>query len=315
MAPLKNIVWVGTGKVGLPTLHALLAKNLFSIKLLVRNNPSTYASLPNGLSSIHQVDYSDRSSLIPHLRGQDAVIVFSSFAPGNKFDKKHITLIDAAIDAGVKYFIPSEWALDTAGIMGSTSERYGPTLPTNYVLAPKRVSHNYTLCRAAEGEIKFAIIYPGVLPEVCFHNALFNFNFTTHTAILPDNGINPFPATSLVSLATALTTLFTYPHLISNRFYHISDGVLTQAQILQIIKAESGIKWKSGSYSIAEKREEAAERMREGVYGLKEYVGTLATPFFGGLQVFTHTDNEVLGLKGEAIAEVIKWVVRGKLGQ
>lgn len=100
-----------------------------------------------------------------HLRGQDAVVVFSGFLPGMQFDTKHIALVNAAIEAGVKYFMPSEWALDTAGDMGSTSEQIGPTLPTNMVLAPKRVSHNYVLARAAEGKIKLAVIYAGVILE------------------------------------------------------------------------------------------------------------------------------------------------------
>jgi hypothetical protein len=91
--------------------------------------------------------------------------VFTSFIPGNELDIKHIALVNAAIDAGVKYFIPSEWALDTAGIMGHASDKHGPTLPTDMVLAAKRVSHNYLLCRAGEGKIKFAVVYPGVIFE------------------------------------------------------------------------------------------------------------------------------------------------------
>jgi hypothetical protein len=93
--------------------------------------------------------------------------VFCSFIPGIPFAQKHIALVNAAIEAGVKYFLPSEWALDTAGIVDSTPERYGSTLPTNYILAPKRVSHNYLLCRAAEKNINFAVVYPGVLVEAC----------------------------------------------------------------------------------------------------------------------------------------------------
>lgn len=93
--------------------------------------------------------------------------MFTSFFPGNSLDVKQIALVNAAIEAGVKYFIPSEWALDTAGMMGSTNEKYGPTLPTDMVLACKRVMHNYLLARAGERKIRFAVIYPGVLVEPC----------------------------------------------------------------------------------------------------------------------------------------------------
>lgn len=247
--------------------------------------------------------------------------------------------MNAAIEAGVKYFLPSEWALDTAGIMGSTSERYGPTLPTNYVLAPKRVSHNYLLCRAAEGEIRFAALYPGVLVEACksdvafctcyihlkprrthnlweigFKNGLFAFDFGAKKALLPDGGINPFPASSFASLSRAIITLFANPSLISNRFYHMSDGVLTQREILQIVERESGSVWEKSSFSVDEVRNAAADKMMSGLFGLQEFRGTLMTPFFGGLQVWRHVDNEVLKLgEGEDLRDVIRTEVRARL--
>ena len=152
-------------------MKSIVATGEFTIKLLVRNLSAYSSLLPSGLASAHQVDFSDHKSLVRHLHGQDIVIVFTSFAPGHGHDTKHIALIDADIEAGVKYLLPSEWALDTAGVMGSTNERNGPTLPTDMVLAPKRTTHNYLLSRAAEGKIKFAVIYPGVIFELgeCIH--------------------------------------------------------------------------------------------------------------------------------------------------
>lgn len=152
--------------MGLPMLERITAAGKFNIKLLVRNQISSYANIPKGVQSIHQVDYYDRKSLVEHLKNQDIVIVFTSFVPGNGLDRKQIALVNAAIDAGVKYFIPSEWAPDTAGRMGSVQDGHGPTLPTDMVLAPKRVTHNYLLCRAAEKKLNFCVIYPGVLFEL-----------------------------------------------------------------------------------------------------------------------------------------------------
>ncbi|SCO92404.1 uncharacterized protein FRV6_16532 [Fusarium oxysporum] len=297
MSSLKNIVWIGTGRISLPILEKVLATGGFNIKLLVRNPISAYPSLPSGLSSVHQVDYADHKSLVQHLRGQDAVLVFTSFVPGNGLDTKQIALVNAAIDAGVKYFIPSEWALDTGGIMGNASDKHGPTLPTDMVLAPKRVTHNYLLCRAAEGKIRFAVVYPGVMFELGFQTGMFNFDFAARTACLPDNGINPFPASTLSTLSKVIISLFTNPYLISNRFYHIADGVLTQQDVFQVIEKESGVPWTRTSYSTWGLRNSALENMQRGIYGPKEHVESLATPFFGGLQVFTKVDNEGLGVR------------------
>ncbi|KAF2105648.1 isoflavone reductase family protein [Lophiotrema nucula] len=319
MAPIKNIVWSGTGKTGVPILERLLATKQFNIKLLVRNSIASYSDLPQNIPA-HQVDYADHARLVDHLRGQDAVVVFCSFVPGSGFDTKHIALVNAAIEAGVKYFIPSEWALDTAGIMGSTSGRHGPTLPTNMVLAPKRVSHNYMLCRAAEGKINFAAIYCGVLIEslrtIGIKGPMLGFNFETKTANLPDNGVNPFPASSYTTLTKALSTLLSEPTKISNRFYHISDGVLTLRDCFSIVQGLDSTAWMKTSFSTEVVRDAALQNIQRGVFTPKEFVHTLMTAFFGGIQVFSKLDNETLGIAdGEEmnLREVMKGIAQERL--
>ncbi|PSN72947.1 isoflavone reductase family protein [Corynespora cassiicola Philippines] len=308
MSALKNIVWVGAGKLGLPILKLALATGKYKIKLLVRNPVDEYSNLPTNKISVHQVDYRDHPNLVHHLQGQDAIIVFTSLLPGTGLDTKQIALINAAIDAGVKYFIPSEWALDTAGIMGSASDRFGPTLPTNMVLAPKRATHNYLLCRAAEHKIHFAAVYPGL--EVKF----LNLDFKNHTAILPDEGINPFPASTMVSVSKAVMSLFDDPSKISNRFYHIADGVLTQKEVVRIAEEVSCVTWKTSSFSIEAARLAALESIEKGTYAPADLAGSLTTPLFGGIQVWTHVDNKALGVEDDVdLREEMRRLVRERL--
>lgn len=129
-----------------------------------------------------------------------------------------------------------------------------------------------------------------------FKNGIFGFNFAAHTAILPDHGINPFPASTLSTLSKVIISLFTSPSLISNRFYHIADGVLTQQEVFQVVEKESGVSWTKTSYSTQSVRKTALENIGQGVYGPREYADSLMTPFFGGLQVFTKVDNEKFGV-------------------
>ncbi|XPS68673.1 hypothetical protein M3J09_000959 [Ascochyta lentis] len=201
--------------------------------------------------------------------------------------------------------------------MESTPDGHGPTLPTDMVLAPKRVSHNYLLCRAAEGKLKFCVVYPGVLFELSkwsflymrsfagiilslcltvagFQNGIFAFDFTTHSALLPDNGINPFPATTLETLSKVIMSLFNTPSLISNEFYHVADGVLTQQYVFHVVEKEMGVLWARTSYSTKEFRNAALANIQKDVYGPSEYANSLMTPFFGGLQVWRHLDNDKL---------------------
>jgi uncharacterized protein YbjT (DUF2867 family) len=119
--------------------------------------------VPEGIPIV-QVDLKDHKGLVEALTGADAVVVFTHFGPGGDLDIIEIALINAAIEAKVKLFVPSEWAPDTAGGNGATLERIGPnTLPPSPAIAPKRVVHNYLMSRSAEGKIDFVSLHVGNL--------------------------------------------------------------------------------------------------------------------------------------------------------
>jgi hypothetical protein len=126
---------------------------------------------------------------------------------------------------------------------------------------------------------------------------VFNFDFSTHVALLPDNGINPFPTSTLSTLSKVVVSLFTKPSLISNRFYHVADGVLTQQNIFLAVEKETGVAWTRSSFSTKDVRQSAYEKMQQGVFGPQEFLHSLMTPFFGGIQVWTHVDNEMFGIQ------------------
>ncbi|CAD0054103.1 unnamed protein product, partial [Aureobasidium pullulans] len=115
------------------------------------------------------------------------VIVFTSFVLGNELDRKQIALINVAINAGIKYSIPLEWAPDTASRIG--------------ILALKRVTYNYLLCRAAEKKLNFCVIYLGVLFKL------------------------------------VVISLFENPSLISNKFYYVADSARTSYSTSEVRRA------------------------------------------------------------------------------
>lgn len=136
----------------------------FRIKLLSRRQQSEVKSPTN--VSFQQVDVNNHKTLVEALLGQDALVVFTKFEPFSDLDILQLKLIDAAIEARVKLYVPSEWAPDTAGGNNATALRIGAdTLPPNPVIAPKRVVHNYLFARSIEKRIDYAAIFPGYLLE------------------------------------------------------------------------------------------------------------------------------------------------------
>jgi hypothetical protein len=90
------------------------------------------------------------------------MVVFTSMAPFNDMDGVELKLINASMEAGVKFFVPSEWGPDTAGGNGATTYRIGPdTLPPTPIIGMKRAVHNYLLARSGEGKIDFATLHTG----------------------------------------------------------------------------------------------------------------------------------------------------------
>ena len=94
----QNIAIAGaTGNLG-PAIVQSLVDAGFNVTILSQSGKTN--NLPSAAKTV-KVDYSSQTSLIDALRGQD---VFISAVP--KHDSQP-ALIDAAIAAGVKRFIPS----------------------------------------------------------------------------------------------------------------------------------------------------------------------------------------------------------------
>ncbi|KAF4949143.1 hypothetical protein FSARC_13581 [Fusarium sarcochroum] len=88
-------------------LDRLVATGKHEITALVRKDPSTFPHLP-GVEWI-QTNYEDKAELIGLLQGVHTVLCFFAVHndPGSETQKR---LINAAVEAGVKRYAPSDWA-------------------------------------------------------------------------------------------------------------------------------------------------------------------------------------------------------------
>ncbi|KAF2852484.1 NAD(P)-binding protein [Plenodomus tracheiphilus IPT5] len=301
---ITNVAWYGTGKIGLQALNHLASTSLFNITILVRKDPSTY-TIPSTVKA-RQIDLTSHSSLVEALTGIDAVVVFSSFEPGHQQDILQIALINAAIAAGVKLFIPSEWAPDTPGGYGVSKDvedggfgrisqtALGPTA----VAGTKRAVHNYLLARSVEGSgLSFVSIHVGLMPEVLGLKIFAKFDMDKRIAYLPDGGIPRFSIASHETLQKALVAVLqTYPSN-KNSFLYFRDGETNYLEIMELIEKASGKPWTVESFSLAKQKKIADANLREGKFGWDEFVGVLSVWFVGGLTVWKNVDNERLGLE------------------
>ncbi|KAL1966264.1 hypothetical protein VTN77DRAFT_4617 [Rasamsonia byssochlamydoides] len=304
MSTIRNVAWFGTGKTGLPVLEAVAASGKFNIKLLIRETTADRErKLPPNIQTVY-VDFARPSTLVDALRKQDAVVVFTNFGPGSGLDKLQLPLIGAAIEAGVKLFVPSEWAPDTAGGNAATPSHIGPaTVPPHGVLGAKRAVHNYLFARAAEGAISFTLLYPGVVLQSALKVGMLQLDFNQKLALLPDGGIHPFSTTSIRTLCAAVIGLLSKYPKTRNRLLYVADGVTTVRELVTVVERVTQEKWTRKAFSIAESKERAEARIREGIYGREEFMSVLQLPFFGGLTVWKKLDNSLLGISDEQLVD------------
>lgn len=105
-----NVVVFGAGgsNIGFHIVQALSNDKEFTVTVLARK--SSKSSFPSNVRVVRVKDDFPQAALVDALRGQDVVIS----AVGPEAKKTEYKLVDAAIEAGVKRFFPSEYGLDNS---------------------------------------------------------------------------------------------------------------------------------------------------------------------------------------------------------
>lgn len=130
-------------------------------------------------------------------------------------------------------------------------------------------------------------------------NSFASFDLNKRTAALGDGGHGLISISSIDTLTRGLNSLLTKYPTVKNDFFYICDGETSLQRIVKTFQDASETKepWKITSFSIAERKRQADENMRNGIFTVKEFAAVLTFPFTGGLTVWQNPDNERLGLE------------------
>ena len=283
-------------------LNALIKSGKFNVTVVKR--PSTSASFPD-LVTVRTADLSSVESVTAAFKGQDAVVstVGTAGLPGQDI------LIEAAVAANVKRFLPSDFGGDLANPKASV-------LP---VFKYKTEIHK-ALREAATAKPDFTYTL------VC-NNAFLDWGLEMNLLLnwkeskpkLFDGGKNVFSATTLDSVGQAVVGILSHPEETKNRFVYVKDIDVSQNQLLDIAKkVDPGKTWEEPILiDTAEVEKSSYESLAKGEFTTPVMMGFLMRAIFGppeyGMQ-FTKTDNELLGIKGKTEADVetlLKSLVHG----
>ncbi|OGM46175.1 hypothetical protein ABOM_004842 [Aspergillus bombycis] len=302
-SPINSVLVIGaSGNVGKSTVKALLAEG-FQVTGLTRE--SSKATLPADVKHV-KTDYSE-ASLQEIFRGHDAIVsTVSSIVPGNALAIQK-SFVDAAIAAGVKVFLPSEYGVDT-------SNRSAPELIP--FLADKLQTLDYL--KSKEDQISWTAICSGSMFDWGLNIPGFGgWNVPTCTVTIYDGGDIRYEATTLDQVGRAIAKCLQKPELTKNQYVYVNSFTITQNETLHALEKVKGEKFSMFKGDVEKLWQEGAAKWKDGQpLGV---ISMLAGAIYGKgrLAQYSVTKglwNEKLGLGQENLEEFLRSYVAEKKG-
>ncbi|KAK5061330.1 hypothetical protein LTR84_007872 [Exophiala bonariae] len=241
-APIRKVIVMGgTGLTGAAVVRALVRAG-FEVSILSRDSSTAAerAKLLSGfvlpqpdiarLTNDHygaqliKTDYS-HESLVAAMQEQDAVI---SCIQHYHLDKQY-SVIDAAIEAGVRRFIPSEYGCDTS------EEDIVKIVPQTAI---KREVIKYLKSKEDTGLSWTGVVVGGYIDSMYDIPGVFGVDLPAKTLTVYDGGEEAFEVTSMEQISRAISAVLSDKHLDEtiNKYIHINSSTVTQNQIFKILQ-------------------------------------------------------------------------------
>ncbi|EIN11596.1 NAD(P)-binding protein [Punctularia strigosozonata HHB-11173 SS5] len=283
-----------TGNIGIPIVEQLLAAN-FSVVVLSRSdNPS---NLPAGVT-VRKVDYDSVPSLTAALRGVDAVVSAVSDAALAGQTK----LIDAAVAAGVRRFLPSEFGNDVQH----------PAVRALPLYAPKIAVEAHLKKASAESGLTYTLVSTGPFLDWGLQSGFLLGPLKERQAEIFDGGKKLFSATNVATIGRGVVAVLRHLEQTKNRTVYFHEAAVSQAKLLRIAKELTpGEEWTVTERKVSDLKAEADAKMAKGIFDAGLAVALIRYSLYGeGFDpVLKNLDNELLGvdlLSDEELRAVVK---------
>ncbi|KAF2724017.1 NAD(P)-binding protein [Polychaeton citri CBS 116435] len=283
MSAIQNVTLVGgSGRLGAFVLKKLVVSKKFNVQILKRvNSSSTFTAG----TKVVEADFEDIESLKAVFQDQDAVV--SIISDAGVLSQK--PMVDAAITAGVKRFIPSDFGSN----MANPKSRQLP------VFARKIVIEDYLIEKSKSTELTYSFVYVGGLTDFTIRNNVV-MDFSKYAPTIYNGGETQFSTTSMPAVGDAVVGVLSHPEETRNRAVYVSEIIFSQNQLLSLAKQISPRKpWAPVDVKLDVVVNEAMERLAQGIHDLPTIIPILLKsvmdPEYG--VKFTTNDNELLGIK------------------
>jgi len=294
---LKKVIIAGSsGELGRPLLEALLREpRIFEVTVLLRNNSTS--STPDGVHVV-RLDYTDKPALIAAVRGHD--VVLSVLGRAAQIENLEVTLLEAAVAAGVPRFIPSGFGGDV--LHPTAVELQGVFAYKSGLL--KLLKEKY------RDQITYTDIITGVFLDWGLYTGFVGFDLAKKSAVIYDEGKHRFSGATLKTITEGVRGVLLHPAETRNRSVKIVDATTTQLEELALLEKYTATKWTITHKATAQMKKEGHEAWERGDFNTAEPLIILPFVYGGeGACTFEENDNELLGVIPISLEHIVKTVV------
>lgn len=316
---IENIAIVGVGgRSGKTMCDALIRGGKHRVTAITR--PDSTSTMPSGLHDTKKVDYNDHAALVKALAGQDVLIItMAVMAPR----ESQIKLIDAAIEADVRYIMPNEWGVDHTRTEVSNdtmmADRYGPI--------------RAYIEKVGAGKTAWIGLCCGFWYEFSLAGteARYGFDFEKKTVTFYDEGEVKINTSTWPLVGQAIALLWSLkispdndadesPCLSRyvNRSVYVSSFFVSQKDMFESVlrvTSDSEKDWTITHENVVERYQRGLKMMKEGQmvgFGILLYARVFYKDGSGDYN--DKLDNDVLGLQEEILDEATTVAIKMALG-
>jgi nucleoside-diphosphate-sugar epimerase len=301
MAPLKNVTVVGASKAGMVSLghyivEALKADGSFNISVVSRK--SSTAEISSGVNVIKVDDSYPPDELEKAFAGQDAVIMATGFQIMGQEGK----FADAAVKAGVKRFIPSEFGSNTRN----------PETVSVFPMAGAKAKITADV-RAKEGTgLTWTAICTGIFTDVGLATGFMGFDLKGHKATVWDDGNHKFSSTPRENAAKAVVCVLKNPEVTANKYVYVSSFEISYNDIVAALEKIQGVKYEIEHTTTEKEVEAGREALASGNFmaaGKLLMAANLNDGYGNNFAKEEELWNDKIGLPREDLEQVVARIV------
>ena len=237
--------------------------------------------------------------LVAAFKGQDALV---STLPGRPYTV-HLRMIDAAIQAGVKRFIPTEYGNNTCVAASEQVSLYGDKAKVAAYLKSKESTG-----------LTWTAVHTGQFFDWGLESGWLDYYLDEKRVTIYDSGDTKWSTSTLGTASAAVAKVLLKPEETINKPIFVASFTVSQREVLAALEKSTGSAWKVNTISSADALKKATE-LDDKDYsdGLKLLVLMLLyaddADRGANFEKFG-LSNKLLGLPEENLEEVIDRVVK-----